>query len=94
MTLLCTFVFSFSSAQELKNAKELEDTIRYVQVKNDIRVAYKELDPKADTLRIKKGDFFELISEGRQWVHIKTRDKTGFLEKRNVSFLCPCDNGN
>ncbi len=56
---------------------------KYVEITTHFPNVYKELDPKSEIItQPKRGDFLELISEGKRWYRVRVGDQVGFLETR------------
>ncbi|MFW5785375.1 MAG: SH3 domain-containing protein, partial [Chitinispirillaceae bacterium] len=74
-----------------RNAEDERESNQYVQVTVAQSIVYKELDPKSDILlRVKKGEFLELDSEGKHWIRVRVKDEIGWLAKDDVRFFCLC----
>ncbi|MDG5814932.1 SH3 domain-containing protein [Chitinispirillales bacterium ANBcel5] len=67
-----------------EDMEDIEGETKYVEVTRAFPNIYEELDPKSRVIRQpRRGEFLELISQGRRWYKIRTEDgEEGFLEMR------------
>jgi uncharacterized protein YpmS len=82
--LALTVVLATGIAFSLFAADEDQIRLRYVEVKTPFTNIYvTNTDPKSDIIRqTKKGEYLELLSEGKIWYKVRVDGKDGFLEAK------------